>query len=140
MNAPAAAGSAETNCTIDGIVLPRRPAWRERLVQLERGVMVGFRTSSIVAIHFFCALIGLTAGLVLGLSVLQWGVLFVCFTTSLSAELIHQAVKRMCRTTSLARDDARAAVQLSAAATTLALCGGLLVSMTVLITRGAELW
>ncbi len=58
---------------------------------LERGVMLGFRASSIVAIHFFCGLIGLTAGLVLGLTVIQWMILVLCFVTSLSAELAHQA-------------------------------------------------
>lgn len=136
MSLPAPARSAEMS-----VIGPsRRPAWRERLVMLERGVMLGFRTSSSVLIHFFCALIGLTAGLVLGLGVLQWSVLILCFATSLAAELVHQAIKRLCRTTSLARDDARGAMQLSAAASTLALCGGIIVSLTVLISRGAELW
>ena len=122
------------------INLPRRPAWRERLVMLERGVMLGFRSSSSILIHFFCALIGLTAGLVLGLGVLQWSILVVCFTTSLSAELAHQCVKRICRSTAFCRDDSRCAQQLSAASATLALCGGIAVSLTVLIARAVELW
>ena len=120
--------------------LSRRPAWRERLVMLERGVMLGFRTSSSVLIHFFCALIGLTAGLVLGLGVIQWCILVVCFSTTLAAELAHQAVKRLCKSTSLGRDDARSAQQLSAAAATLALCGAILVTVTVLVSRVAEFW
>jgi diacylglycerol kinase len=136
MSARAATSSAE----MSAITQTRRAAWRERLVMLERGVMLGFRASSIVAIHFFCALIGLTAGLVLGLSVLQWAILLTCFTTSLSAELAHQAVKRLCRSASLGREDARSAVYLSAAATTLALCGGIGVSLVVLVSRGCELW
>ncbi|HVJ68431.1 MAG TPA: diacylglycerol kinase [Caulifigura sp.] len=125
---------------MSAILASRRPAWRERLVMLERGVMLGFRTSSSVLIHFFCALIGLTAGVVLGLGVIQWSILILCFATSLAAELVHQAIKRLCRTTSLARDDARGAQQLSAAASTLALCGGIIVALVVLVSRGAELW
>lgn len=136
MTAPAVPRSAE----LSAITLSRRPAWRERLVMLERGVMLGFRASSIVAIHFFCALIGLISGLVLGLGVIQWAILLMCFTTSLSAELAHQAIKRLCRNSGLRREDARAAEYLSAGATTLALCGGVLVSLVILIRRALELW
>jgi diacylglycerol kinase len=118
----------------------RRPAWRERLVMLERGVMLGFRTSSSVLIHFFCALIGLTAGLVIGLGTIQWCILIVCFSTTLAAELAHQAMKRLCRSTALGRDDARSAQQLSAASATLALCGAILVAVIVLVSRAAEFW
>ncbi len=136
MSVNASTQSAEMNA----LTLPRRPAWRERLVMLERGVLLGFRNSSIVAIHFFCALIGLTAGLVLGLGVVQWCILVMCFTTTLAAELAHQAVRRLCRSTALGREDARCAQQLSAAGATLALCGAILVALIVLISRGAELW
>ncbi|QDT54308.1 Prokaryotic diacylglycerol kinase [Caulifigura coniformis] len=122
------------------INLSRRPAWRERLVMLERGVMLSFRGSSIVAIHFFCALIGSTAGLVLGLGALQWSILVLCFSTTLAAELSHQAVKKLCRSSSLGRADARCAEQLSAAAATLALCGAILVALIVLLSRVAEFW
>ena len=136
MTAPAAPRSAE----MSAIALTRRPAWRERLVMLERGVMLGFRASSIVAIHFFCALIGLISGLVLGLGVIQWSILLLCFSTSLSAELGHQAIKRLCRNSGLRREDARAAEYLSAGATTLALCGGILVSLVILVTRAWALF
>jgi diacylglycerol kinase len=122
------------------IPFARRPAWRDRLVMLERGVMLGFRSSSIVAIHFFCALIGLTAGLVIGLGAVQWCILLLCFSTTLAAELAHQAVKSLCRSLALGRDDARNAQQLSAAAATLALCGAILVATTVLVSRVAEFW
>ena len=118
----------------------RRPAWRERLVMMERGVMLGFRGSSVVAIHFFCALIGLTAGLVLGLGPIRWCILILCFSTTLAAELAHQAVKRLCKSTSLGREDARSAQQLSAASATLALCGAILVAVIVLLSRVAEFW
>jgi len=118
----------------------RRPAWRERLVMLERGVMLGFRGSSVVAIHFFCALIGLTAGLLLGLGPIRWCILIVCFSTTLAAELVHQAIKRVCKSAALGRDDARCAQQLSAAAATLALCGAILVAVVVLVARAAEFW
>jgi diacylglycerol kinase len=93
-----------------------------------------------VLIHFFCALIGLTAGLVLGLGVIQWCILILCFSTTLAAELSHQAVKRLCKSTALGRDDARSAQQLSAAAATLALCGAILVAVIVLVSRVMEFW
>jgi diacylglycerol kinase len=134
MSVHASTRSAEMNT----VNLSRRPAWRERLVMLERGVMLGFRTSSSVLIHFFCALIGLTAGLVLGLGAIQWCILIVCFSTTLAAELAHQAIKRLCKSTALGREDARSAQQLSAAAATLALCGAILV--IVLLSRVAEFW
>lgn len=118
----------------------KRPAWRRRLVELERGLAFGFRAGGVVSVHFFCALIGLVAGLVLGLSLIEWAILFVCFVMSLSLELAHQAVRVLCKTPGSSIDSARHAECASAAAATLSLCGGIAISLLVLGSRAYELW
>jgi hypothetical protein len=118
----------------------RRPAWRRRLVDLERGLMLGFRASGAVAVHFFCGMIGLIAGLLLGLSAVDWAVLIVCFATSLAFELGHHAVTLLCRSLPPGPNGSRQAECISAAAATLAMCGGIAASLVILGSQAMALW
>lgn len=72
-----------------------RPAWRQTLVQVERGLVGGVRGGSAFAIHFFGACIVATAGAVLGLELNQWSIVAVCLTVVLTAEMLHQAFKTL---------------------------------------------
>jgi diacylglycerol kinase len=118
----------------------RRPAWRRRFVDLERGLARGFRASAAITIHFFCGLIGLMAGLVLGLSAWDWAVLLMCFSMSLGSELMHHAVTLLCRSTMHGRDEARHAHSVSAAAATLIMCGSILAALVLLGARALAVW
>jgi diacylglycerol kinase len=118
----------------------RRPAWRRRLVELERGIAFGFRAGGVVSVHFFCGLIGLVAGSGLGLTVSEWGLLLGCFIMSLAFELAHQAVRVLCRTPGSSIDAARRAECASSAAATLSLCGGIVISLLILGERAYEVW
>ncbi len=73
----------------------RRPAWRERLVQAERGLVRGIRSDSAFFVHFFGIAIVIAAALVLGIGWMQWVAIAGCLTLVLTAEMFNQALKTL---------------------------------------------
>lgn len=71
----------------------KRPAWRQRLVDTERGFTAGFRSDSTFFVHFFIGTVILVTASVLGLQTLQWSMLILSLTVVLSAEMFHQVLK-----------------------------------------------
>ena len=70
----------------------RRPAWRQRLVEAERGFAQGFRGDSTLFVHFFAGSIVVVAGLVLGLSTVQWALIVLSSAVVIAAEMFHKAL------------------------------------------------
>lgn len=81
----------------------RRPAWRENLVQVERGLVGGVRSDSAFFVHFFGGSVVVAVAIVLGISALHWLIVVLCLTLVLTAQMFNQALK------SLAHDDQREA-------------------------------
>ena len=73
----------------------RRPAWRQRLVQAERGLVRGVRSDSAFFVHFFGILIVIAAAMVLGIGWMQWVCIAGCLTLVLTAEMFNQALKTL---------------------------------------------
>lgn len=73
----------------------RRPAWRQRLVQAERGLVRGVRSDSAFFVHFFGIAIVIAAALVLGIGWMQWIAIAGCLTLVLTAEMFNQALKAL---------------------------------------------
>lgn len=71
---------------------PRSP-WRQRLVDVERGVTLGVRRDSTFFVHFFSGSIVIAAALVLGLPLLHWILLVMALTIVLTAEMFQQVLK-----------------------------------------------
>ena len=72
---------------------PRRSAWRQRLVDAERGVTQGLRTDSTFYVHFFITSVVLATAVVLGISHLEWGVVLLAITLVLAAEMFNHVIK-----------------------------------------------
>ncbi|WP_166821948.1 diacylglycerol kinase [Thalassoroseus pseudoceratinae] len=70
----------------------RRPMWRRRLVDAERGLTEGFRGDSTFFVYFFGGTVVLAAGWVLGITLVQWCFLVFSLTTVIGAELFHRAL------------------------------------------------
>ena len=85
---------------VERLKLPskRRPAWRQRLVDAERGLSQGFRLDSTFYGHFFVSSIVLAAALVLGISLVSWTILILALTVVLSAEMFNQVLKAIWQT------------------------------------------
>lgn len=73
----------------------RRSAWRQRLVEAERGITQGVRGDSTFFVHFFVGSIVVAAGMVFGLSLVEWTVVILSLTIVLSAEMFNQVVKNI---------------------------------------------
>lgn len=73
----------------------RRPAWRQRLVQAERGLVRGIRGDSAFFVHFFGISVVIAAALVLGIGGMQWVAIAGCLTLVLTAEMFNQALKAL---------------------------------------------
>lgn len=73
----------------------RRAAWRQRLVDAERGITLGLRADSTFSIHFFVATVVLGAAFVLGFTYLEWTAAILALTLVLSAEMFNQVLKTL---------------------------------------------
>jgi diacylglycerol kinase len=118
----------------------RRPAWRQRLVTAERGLVGGVRSDSVFFVHFFGISLVLAAALVLGVGSMQWIAIAACLTLVLTAEMFNQALK------SLAQPDdrpcgpaAKRAIAMGTAAVMVACTGSTLVMTLVFWQRLQEI-
>jgi diacylglycerol kinase len=73
----------------------RRAAWRQWLVEAERGITAGFRSDSIFFVHLFGGSLAIAASLMLGLSATQWAVVVLALSFTIAAELFHQVLKQL---------------------------------------------
>ena len=73
----------------------RRAAWRQTLIQAERGLVGGIRNGSAFFVHFFGISIVLAAALVLGIEWTHWIGIAGCLTLVLTAEMFNQALKAL---------------------------------------------
>ena len=74
---------------------PRRAAWRQWLVEAERGITAAFRSDSIFFVHLFVSSLVVAAAFLLGLSATQWAILTLALTITIAAELFHQVLKAL---------------------------------------------
>ena len=106
----------------------RRAAWRQRLVDAERGLVLGFRRDGVLAGHLFVLTLSVAAGLTFELSAVRWAVLGLALATAMAAELFGQVLAAL--TAALVRhadDDApgdlAAAMRLGSAAAAISAIG-----------------
>ena len=71
----------------------RRSAWKQRMRDVERGMTLGFRRDCTFFVHFFVSSVVVAAGLVMGLGLVQWGMLVLSLTIVLTAEMFQQVLK-----------------------------------------------
>lgn len=118
-----------------------RAAWRQRLVQAERGIGNGARQDSIFFVHIFTSTLILLAGAVLGLLAWQWMLVLISLFVLFVAELFNQALKSLVlafgETPPVA---AQKALGMSTAASMLALCGVLVIAGCALGQRVSEMF
>lgn len=119
----------------------RRPAWRQRLVQAERGLAWGLRADSVFFVHFFGISIVLAAGMTFGLELWQWVAIIVALTVVLSAEMFQQALKLLVRGLGTSAGfDATRALSIGTAAVMVACLGSTTVVAVVFASRACELF
>lgn len=73
----------------------RRSAWRQWLIEAERGITAGFRSDSIFFVHLFIGSLTVAAAAMLGLSRVEWAILVLALCSTIAAELFHQVLKQL---------------------------------------------
>jgi diacylglycerol kinase len=138
---------AESRPLLDGLPRTlRRPAWRQRLIQAERGLAWGLRADSVFFVHFFGIALVISAGLAFGLVLWQWVAIVLALTVVLSAEMFQQALKLLAGLSSAVDDEgnspsvAARALSIGTAAVLVACLGSTLVLALIFIHRACELF
>lgn len=138
---------AESRPLLEGLPRTlRRPAWRQRLIQAERGLAWGLRADSVFFVHFFGIALVISAGLAFGLALWQWVAIVLALTVVLSAEMFQQALKLLAGLSSAADGAghspsiAARALSIGTAAVLVACLGSTLVLALIFIQRGCELF
>ena len=70
----------------------RRSAWRQRLVDAERGFSLSFRADSTLFVHAFLVCIIVAAGSVLQISLLEWTMIILSLSSVVAAEMFNLAL------------------------------------------------
>lgn len=119
---------------------PRRAAWRQRLVEAERGFVQGFRSDSAFFAYFFAGITCLAGGLVMGLGVFEWLLMTLALTLVFITELLHQMAKAALDGLPPAGANAlRKALRMGMAAVIVSIGGAAIVVCTLFGRRIAEL-
>lgn len=75
----------------------RRPIWRQRLVDAERGISHSLRSDSTLFVYFFVSCIIVTAGGVLGISLTEWTIVVLALSVVASAEIFNLVLRAIWR-------------------------------------------
>ncbi|MBI5760777.1 MAG: diacylglycerol kinase [Planctomycetales bacterium] len=92
---PASPPTPHTSLLHEDRHVPHRAAWRQQLVDAERGFVRGVRSDSSFFVHFFGGSIVLAMGFVLHVGTLDWIIITFCLTLVLMAELFNHALRTM---------------------------------------------
>jgi diacylglycerol kinase len=113
----------------------QRPAWRQRLVDTERGITQGFRLDSTMFVHLFSSIIVLVAAGVLGMNLGQWSIIALGLTFVLSAEMFNQVLKTLLKSDGRALSEtSQQALRIATAAVFVAILGAV-VSISLIFAQ-----
>lgn len=78
--------------------VPKKPRlWRDKFREAVRGIKRGVRGQSSFSVHFFCAVVVLTAAAVLGCDHTEWCLLIGCIGLVITAELLNSSIETLFR-------------------------------------------
>lgn len=104
-----------------------------------RGWRRGVRAESNFFVHLFVAALVVAAGLVLGVSWLEWCLLALCIASVLAAEMFNTALEHLAKAVTREHDEMiRDALDISSAAVLLTAIGAAVVGLTVLAHHLAQ--
>lgn len=136
---------ASSTATVNPVKPPKhhkpRAAWRQRLVQAERGIGNGARQDSIFFVHIFTATMILVAAIVLNIAPWQWMLVAFSLIMLFVAELFNQSLKAMSQAFGETPPaPVQQALGMSTAASMLALAGVLVVAGFSFAQRVTEMF
>ncbi|HEY1190295.1 MAG TPA: diacylglycerol kinase [Gemmata sp.] len=73
----------------------KRRLWRDKFREASRGVKKGVRGQSSFSVHFFCAVVALTAAAVLECNRYEWCLVIGCVGLVITAELFNSSIEML---------------------------------------------
>lgn len=116
----------------------RRPAWRQKLVEAERGLTQSLRSDSTLFLHIFLDCLLLASCGVLGLNATHWAIVAAGLSAMLAAELFAQGLRTVAA--ELSTHARKQTLSISAAAKLLVILGSSLAIGIILWLRCRELF
>ena len=111
--------------------------WREKFGDAFHGLKAGVRGQSSFFVHFFMSALVVATGVALGVdSQAEWGVLILCITVVLPAEMFNSAIESLARAiTSEVDPHVGTALDIGSAAVLVASIGAALVGAAIFTNR-----
>ena len=119
-------------------VRPRRAIWRQRLVEAEGGFKLFLRGDSALFVHLFSGAAVIIAGLLVGLTIVDWAVVALCIGGVLAAELFHSVIRGLMSSVAGPSEAERERLARMAAAGVMSVLVGAVVCTLLLF--GRRLW
>lgn len=114
--------------------------WRQKFGDAFRGFKRGVRGQSSFSVHFFASVTVAAAGLSFGVSLFEWGLLVLCVTIVLAAEMFNSALESMARAiTDQYSPHLRDALDIGSAAVLITASGAAVVGTMIFAWRLAQL-
>lgn len=118
-----------------------RSAWRQRVVEAERGFTAGFRANSALFFYFFTTSVLISISVVLGLSGVQWALLLLSVVIAISSELLCFTAQKLGEILDRRQDEEiTRLISMVAAACFLLLAGSIATIVLILGLRLYELY
>lgn len=116
----------------------KRSAWRQWLIEAERGITAGFRSDSVFFVHLFAGSLAVAAAVLLGLDATQWGIVILALSMTIASELFHQVLKQLGGLIDSTEEAPAAALRRFGAAAVAVATIGSVTSISVIL--GSRLW
>jgi diacylglycerol kinase len=113
-----------------------RKRWRDKFAHALHGLRVGVQGHSSFFVHFFSTALVIATALAMGMSLLEWAILFGCVAAVLTAEMFNSALESLSRALGLDPDPhIRDALDIASAAVLLSALGAALVGALIFLRR-----
>lgn len=117
-------------------LLSAERSWARRFRDAFRGLKAGVRGQSSFFVHFFAAAVVVAAGIVLGVSLLEWCLLLLCIAGVFTAEMFNSAFESMAKAiTSESDPHLGNSLDIGAAAVLVASTGAAVVGAIIFVHR-----
>ena len=114
----------------------RHRSWIAKFGDAFRGIKIGMRGQSSFFVHIFIAFLVAIAGLVLGVSRIEWCLLILCIAGVLTTEMVNSAIEILAKAvTNEYHEHIRDALHMGSAAVLLASFGSAAVGTIIFLYR-----
>lgn len=116
-------------------------SWPKKLAIAALSIVRGIRGQSSFYVHLFFAVAAVVAGVTLGISRLEWGLLVLCITVVLATEMVNRSIELLARAvTQYENRWVRDALDVASAAVMITAIGAVVIGLLIFVPHLVELF